>query len=73
MPEQTFKKKKNAWNTYSDAQDNKNVAIGYARVPCFFFFLFFLSLIGHNSILYKSSISLKLDFKVIEYRNKSIY
>ena len=46
MPEQTLKKKKkkNAWNTYSDAQDNKNVAIGYARVPCFFFFPFFFKI-----------------------------
>ena len=35
-----------------------------------FFFFFFL--IGHNSTLYKSSISLKLDFKVTEYRNKGI-
>ena len=33
---------------------------------------FFFSFIGHNSIFYKSSISLKLDFKVIEYRNRGI-
>ena len=33
-------------------------------------YFYFLSLIGHNSIFYKSSISLKLDFKVIEYQNK---
>ena len=34
--------------------------------------LFFLSFIGHNLIFYESSISLKLDFKVIEYRNWGI-
>ena len=38
----------------------------------FFFFFFFFSFIRHNSIFYESSISLKLDFKVIEYRNRGI-
>ena len=35
-------------------------------------FFFFNSFIGYNSIFYELSISLKLDFKVIEYRNKGI-
>ena len=36
------------------------------------FHAFFFSFIRYNSIFYESSISLKLDFKVIEYRNRGI-
>ena len=40
------------------------------RVPCKFFFFFFL--ITLYSIFYKSSFTLKLDFEKIKFRNKGI-
>ena len=36
------------------------------------FFFFFLSLIGHNSILNQASFSLKLNFEIIEFQNMGI-
>ena len=39
------------------------------RVLCYFY-LFFLNLIRHNSILNQASFSLKLDFTKIEFRNR---
>ena len=46
--------------------------LDFPKIEFHAFFFFFLSFIGHNSIFCKSSISLKLDFKVIEFQNRGI-
>ena len=47
--------------------------LDFPKIDFHAFFFFFLSFIWHNSIFYESSISLKLDFKLIEYRNCGIF
>ena len=46
--------------------------LDFPKIEFHALFFFFFSFIWHNSIFYESSISLKLDFKVIEYRNRGI-